>query len=94
MVASILEPNYVFFGLLSIFSIAHFVIPFFIGRYLEKDWLKGMWILIIFETLEISSGLSPEPIQNTLADLVIGFFGLYSGYKSLSSKFFKKLFNN
>jgi len=79
---------------LTINSIFHFLIPFGIGYYLGKKWFYGIAILIVFELMEntlnltVSLGkwtmISPEPIINIIADLIIGTAGLYLG--SLVSK--------
>jgi len=73
--------KYYLYDTLSINSIFHFVFPFIMGFYLEKKWKLGILVLIVFEILEAMSGLSPEPIINTMADLIIGTIGLYVGQK-------------
>ncbi|HKL24442.1 MAG TPA: hypothetical protein VJ912_03845 [Candidatus Nanoarchaeia archaeon] len=74
---------------LTINSIFHFLIPFGIGYLLKKKWFYGIGILILFEILENSFSLtislgnwtmiSPEPLVNIIADLIIGTGGLYLG---------------
>lgn len=76
---------------LTINSIFHFLIPFGIGYYLGRKWFYGIAILLFFEILENSLGLtislgnwtiiSPEPVINIIADLVIGTGGLYLGFR-------------
>ena len=74
---------------LTINSIFHFLLPFGIGYWLGKKWFYGIAVLLVFEILENSLGLtlslgnwtmiSPEPFINIVADLVIGTTGLYLG---------------
>jgi len=85
--------TYYLWGLLTIASIAHFVFPFLLSwLLLKKKWFYGIFVLICFEILEntyfrihplILWGIgiaTPEPFINIVADLVLGFLGLYSGF--------------
>jgi len=77
--------------LLTIASIAHFIFPFIMGLILKSKWYYGIFILVVFEIIEniifrknplVIFGmniLSPEPLINVIADLIIGTVGLYLG---------------
>ena len=78
-------------GTITINSIFHLLIPMALGYFLKGKWKYGILILIIFELFENLSGytlivygweiITPEPIINVIADLIIGTIGLFIGYK-------------
>ncbi len=87
------ETTYYLFGLLTIASIAHFILPFLLSLIiLKKKWYYGLLILISFEILEntyfaihplIVCGIAvatPEIFINIIADLILGTLGLYLGF--------------
>ncbi len=78
-------------GTITINSIFHFLFPLGIGYFLKEKWKYGILMLIIFELFENLSGvtliianweiITPEPLINVIADLIIGIIGLFVGYK-------------
>lgn len=74
-------------------SVFHFVIPAilgliigYIGLPIKKALISGLAILIVFELLEqtigISTGLAnpPELLLDSILDVIIGFIGYSIGY--------------
>jgi len=85
-------------GAITINSIFHFIIPMGLGYFLKTKWKYGILILIAFELFENLSGytlivlnweiITPEPIINIFADLIIGTVGLFVGYKIRSKNIY------
>ena len=68
---------------LSVWSIGHFLIWAFVGRFLSKNWTLFLLASTVWEVIEryIPMNFARETLDNTLMDIVInilGFsFGLY-----------------
>ena len=65
-------------------SIGHFIMWLFIGRFLLKNWIIFILLSIAWEIIEffIPLNFALEAISNKISDLFVNTAGFYLGYKS------------
>ena len=67
----------------NLWTIGHFFMWMFIGRYLLKSWLVVIILSVAWEAIEyyIPYEIAKEPWSNKFTDLIANFIGFYIGYR-------------